>query len=303
VRLIGAETRFDALTDKMIRDYVARRRAEKNPRSGRTVRDPDGTARKVDQRTIRPKTIVNDLQTLETLVNHAREHWPEVAKPQVKVRAQMPKVQNQRERFLSDDEAERILANVVPHARPVLRLALYTGMRRGNILGLDWGDVRLDAPRPFAMVRQKGDRWHTAWLIPPAADLLRQLAPTKTERTGPIFTFANPNVGCTCVWCRRDDMAGKAIKSVRRTFEQARKTAGLPEVRFHDLRHTVASWLLQQGYSLKVVQEVLGHADYKSTLRYAHLEYGAQADAMADALGSRGFGAEFGAKRGSGGEV
>jgi integrase len=99
-----------------------------------------------------------------------------------------------------------------------------------------------------------------------------------------VFTYGNPRINCSCSACHRPDLAGKPIKDIKRAFDTARRAIGMPEVRFHDLRHTVASWLLQKGYPLKWVKDVLGHADLRTTERYSHLEHRHLAGAMADAL-------------------
>ncbi|HEV7369015.1 tyrosine-type recombinase/integrase [Arenibaculum sp.] len=75
------------------------------------------------------------------------------------------------------------------------------------------------------------------------------------------------------------------MKEIKRAFATGRKRIGMPELRFHDLRHTVASWLLNEGYTLKMVQTILGGTQITTTARYAHLEKGATAEAMSRSLG------------------
>jgi integrase len=65
--------------------------------------------------------------------------------------------------------------------------------------------------------------------------------------------------------------SGAAWGNIRTAFERALKEAKIADFRFHDLRHTYASWLMMRGRSLKEVQEMLGHREFSMTLRYAHL--------------------------------
>jgi integrase len=74
---------------------------------------------------------------------------------------------------------------------------------------------------------------------------------------------------------------GDPFGDVKRGYVAARRRAGLDDVRFHDLRHTFASWLVIRGVPLTVVRELLGHAKFEMTLRYAHLAPDQKTDAVA----------------------
>ena len=78
---------------------------------------------------------------------------------------------------------------------------------------------------------------------------------------------------------RRKD--GAAWGQIRTGFEQACARAKVEDFRFHDLRHTCASWIVMRGRPLKEIQELLGHRDFKMPLRYAHLSRGRLRDAVA----------------------
>lgn len=80
-----------------------------------------------------------------------------------------------------------------------------------------------------------------------------------TRKTQEDYIFANPRTGSPFV-------------SIYYSWHTARKQAGLPELRVHDLRHSFASFLVNAGRSLYEVQELLGHADIRTTSRYAHLK-------------------------------
>ena len=100
--------------------------------------------------------------------------------------------------------------------------------------------------------------------------------PRAAAREGAVFRFGNPHGACTCPRCTNRRYAGQPVHSVKRTLATAIHAAGLdalPEghLRFHDLRHTFASWALAEGGDLKLVQEALGHKHITTTARYAHL--------------------------------
>jgi integrase len=102
-------------------------------------------------------------------------------------------------------------------------------------------------------------------------------------------------VGCECMACKGVDsvrrLKGKRISSIKRSFNTARKKIGLAHVRFHDLRHTFASWVLQSSQNLKLARDLLGHADLQTTDKYAHLIQAGRAEAVRNA--ARGFSAEL----------
>jgi integrase len=283
LRIIGRDTLLSQIDDVVVAEFIARRRGEAVQRRGK-LRAPPGL--------VSAATVNRSVTALQTVMTHARDRWRVVGKPihvaTVDWRRHRLKERSV-ETYLTRDQAEALLKALIPHAKTPARLALYTGLRRSEVLGLDWQRVDLTGAR-LTLIK-KGGRVHSVALIPEAVALLEDLEPNPADRRGPAFFFGNPHVGCACVSCRPDtkrgqELAGQRIRWIKRAYGTARKAIGLPSLRFHDLRHTVASWLLQRGYTLKTVQQVLGHADIGTTARYAHLEHGAVATAMADALGS-----------------
>ena len=162
------------------------------------------------------------------------------------------------------------------------RLALLTGMRRGELLGLKWEDVNLDQGTLAVrrtLSRGKGGSWELGQpktaagrrsiALPEScvATLRKQRSHQNTERLrlGELwedqdFVFANRTGGPL------------HVNSMNLQFKKLIKASGLPKIRFHDLRHTSATLLLGQGVHPKIVQERLGHADISMTLnRYSHV--------------------------------
>jgi len=179
-----------------------------------------------------------------------------------------------REVFLTHEQARLLVEKAVPHLRPILMLAFATGMRKANVVQLRWENVSLDLAR--ALVIQKGERRLAVDLPDMAVSLLAALQPDPAERKGPIFFFGNPAAWCDCTRCANRLFTGKPIQDVKRSFASAAKAAGLTEMeagrlRFHDIRHSHASWMLAATGDLLLVSKRLGHANVATTQRYAHL--------------------------------
>jgi len=162
-------------------------------------------------------------------------------------------------RFLSAAEIERLhrvldrLVEERPSRRPqadVIRLLLLTGCRKGEILKLRWSEV--DGDRLNLAETKTGPR--RVWLSEAAQAVLAR----QPRAAGP-YVFPSP----------RDP--ARPLSDTLSLWHLARKESGLDDVRLHDLRHTVASQAVARGVPLSTVARMLGHADHKMTLRYAHV--------------------------------
>lgn len=166
-------------------------------------------------------------------------------------------------------------------------LALTTGMRQGELLGLRWEDIDLD--RGVLRIRRAlmtgyGKQTYEA---PKTAKGRRAVALTPTA----VAALRRHRNGCQDdgpVFRNRVGGPVHPKNLVDRSFRPLLKRAGLPQIRFHDLRHTVATLLLGKGIHPKIVQEMLGHANISITLdTYSHVLPNMQAgavDAMQDVL-------------------
>ena len=220
-----------------------------------------------------PSTINRYLTTLSVICKHAAKKWGMAVGTWSKAEHSMSEPEG-REVFLTHDQAHALIAAATPHLRHILLMEFMTGLRKTNVVELDWGTISLDLGR--AILVQKGNRRLTISLPPPAIDLLEQLQPDKAKRAGAVFWFGNPAVGCGCPRCKNERYSGEPIRSVKRTFATAIREASLTDLpagrlRFHDLRHTFASFLLAECSDLRIVQETLGHKHISTTARYAHL--------------------------------
>lgn len=160
-------------------------------------------------------------------------------------------------------------------------LAVTTGMRRGELLGLRWQDVDLD--RDIIRVSRSYVAWHSrgrgdSYVEPKSAGSRRVvvLTPTAVESLSrhEDRTRESGLHGATLPVFSSASSAGTPINPgnlLSRHFKPILERAGLPDIRFHDLRHTCATLLLGEGVHPKIVQELLGHATIQLTLdTYSH---------------------------------
>jgi len=161
-------------------------------------------------------------------------------------------------RFLSDEERQRLLtacqASRNPHLHLVVVLALSCGARKGELVSLRWPDVDLKRGTLTFHETKNGER-RAVPLTGQALALMRQHAKVRRLDTALVFP----------------DASGKRALGIREAFEGAVERAGIVDFRFHDLRHTFASYLAMNGASLLEIAEVLGHKTLTMVKRYAHL--------------------------------
>lgn len=176
----------------------------------------------------------------------------------------MRKVRKMREpkgrvRFLSDAEREKLLAECRKNKQsrylyPVVVLALSTGARYGELINLRWDAVDL-ARGMIVLHETKNNERRVLPLTGHALELMQ--AHAKVRRLDTTLVFPNRK--------------GDKPSHIRTAFETALKRAGIEDFRFHDLRHSAASYLAMGGASLAEIAEVLGHKTLQMVKRYAHL--------------------------------
>lgn len=221
------------ISRKDVSDYIAKRRA-------------GGVA---------DATIRRDLATLSIMLNAAVEwEWiPTNPLGRMKKRA-LKEVQ--RTRFLTADEWERLAKACDPELRAVCTLAVETGLRLGEILSLEWRDV--DRQRREIRVREG----KTGGRVVPASRIALHALRGISRAQGVPLVFHKAG----------DDGEERLnVSRVSQRFSAIARKAKLKDLRFHDLRHTFASWKVQQGHDLYRIQKMLGHKGPQMTQRYAHL--------------------------------
>ncbi len=137
----------------------------------------------------------------------------------------------------------------VDHLTPMALIALNTGLRRGELTSLHWSDIDLEAKR--LLVRAAA-----------AKGLKSRYVPLNTEATTILTRWRKQTSGVGRVF---------AVRSIKKSWAALMTAAKIANLHFHDLRHSFASRLAMAGVDLNTVRELLGHADMKMTLRYAHL--------------------------------
>lgn len=178
-----------------------------------------------------------------------------------------------RDRRLNDHEVADFMTALQAEAdadfRDLVTLALFTGGRRSNIMAMQWGEIDLDA-RTWSIpsAKAKGGRPIDVPLGEAAVDILRRRRQSAADEATFVFPAAS-NSG--------------HIQSPKKRWAAFRKRAGLDDVRMHDIRRTLGSFMVDQGAPLEVIAKQLGHRDRKSTEVYARIAMKPVRDAQANA--------------------
>jgi integrase len=216
------------------------------------------------------RSITYCLAVVRQVFNFARDHDLFVGlNPVTKIKK--PSEDNRRLRFLTHDEAGRLLDALAvrsPDVRDMALLSLHCGLRAGEIFGLEWGDIDLDrsvitirGTSKKAGTQTKSGKTRVAIMTNAVLEML-----SAKDRQGPnVLVFPS--------------MRGGKINQISDSFERTVLALGLnngvtdsrQKVVFHTLRHTFASWLVEQGVDLYTVKELMGHGNLSMTERYSHL--------------------------------
>lgn len=203
------------------------------------------------------KSVNNHLIVLNKCLNTAQDWGVIKNTPNIK----LLKVQPQKFDFLSTEECRLLLDNCDGLLKEMVLFALKTGLRFGELIALEWSDI--DFKSNLATIQKSIVRGH---LGSPKSNKIRyvpllrdvsEMIGSRSKKHGLIFSKDN-NEPLGSMLCLR-------------WLHRACKKAGLRKIGWHTLRHTFASHLAQNGVSIVLIKELLGHADIKTTLRYSHL--------------------------------
>ena len=164
---------------------------------------------------------------------------------------------NKKERYLTGDEANKLIVALQSSQNKMLQyivpMLILTGARKNEVLTAKWEDFNFEQKIWRIPTSKSGKARHV-----PISDGVLYLLSGVPRQEGCVSVFANPKTLLPYV-------------SVFASWNTARKSVGLADVRMHDLRHSFASFLVNSGRSIYEVQRILGHTQIKTTQRYAHL--------------------------------
>ena len=202
-------------------------------------------------------TVHRELACLKSILSKAID-WEKLETfPLKKIKIDLKK-ETRRERVLSIDEEKRLLDAAAPHLRPMIILALNSGLRRGEVLGLRTEDINFQGP--YLIVRAELSKSKKSRRVPLNSTALEVLKPLAQE---PGFVFKKSN--------------GQPFKDIGESFKTACKDAKIEGVVFHTLRHTFETRSIERGANIANVTEIMGHSSIGFSLKhYYHASFGNQ---------------------------
>jgi integrase len=194
-------------------------------------------------------TVNRMLALLRSILRRAAFDWEwMVGVPRVRLLREPTR----RVRYLTAPQAQRLLEQLPSHLAEMATFSLATGLRKSNVTGLQWSQI--DLSRCLAWVHPDQSKTRRAIAVPLNQDAMRVLAVQAGRHPTHVFAFKGETIAkvSTAAW------------------KKALKRAGIDDFRWHDLRHTWASWHVQNGTPLNVLQELGGWESPQMVRRYAH---------------------------------
>lgn len=229
-----------------------------------TGRDIEAYRSSRTKEAVKKVTVNRELAVLRKMFNKAID-WGNLEVNPVRKDVFFVGVEQAKERVLTPDEEVKLLNSSPDYFRPILIAALNTGMRRGEILGLEWN--RVDLINKIITLNCTNTKSRKERHIPINQMLLALLVQMKAKANDSEFVFPNP-------------FTGKPYVDVKGLFYGTCKRAEIKKLRFHDLRHTFASRLMARGVDLNTIRELLGHGSIRMTQRYLHSDQGLKRQAV-----------------------
>jgi integrase len=203
---------------------------------------------------VKPSTVNRVMEVVRCILNKAHREWEWIDRvPPV----QMLKEPTKRVRWITREEADKLVAELPSHLAVMAEFSLQTGLRRHNVTHLEWSQLDLVKKRAWVHPDQaKAGKAISVPLSDVAVDLIRQQLGKQTGKPSPyVFLYHGAPV----------------YQTSTKAWHDALISVGITKFRWHDLRHTWASWHVQRGTPLPVLKELGGWATYEMVLKYAHL--------------------------------
>ncbi|WP_133130258.1 tyrosine-type recombinase/integrase [Legionella yabuuchiae] len=212
--------------------------------------DIETIAKAREETGVSPATVNRMLEIIRSILRKAQTQWGWLQTvPPIRMRI----IDNKRIRWLTRKEADRLLIELPTHLRDMARFTLLTGLRESNVTQLKWKDIDLN--RRHALIHPDESKTKKGIPVPLNTQAIEILKQQKGNHPIFIFTYkGNPVSRCN-----------------NHAWRKALNRAGIKNFRWHDLRHTWASWHVQNGTSLHELQQLGGWSNYETVLRYAHL--------------------------------
>lgn len=224
------------------------------------------------------------LSLISVILNMAQDEW-KVKTHRMKISKFKLKEKAENIKYLKDwDVAQKIIDQASKHLKPIIYTALYTGLRQGNILRLKWSEVDLENNLITVKVKDRtkdGGKVLSLPIIPALKEILDQ----QPRINDYVFNFrGKPIKSIARTWhsifykfipadkiTPQDVIEHRRIGNRLKAYKRVLKDPSLPYVNFHTLRHTAATWILKKTNNLRITQQILGHSDIHTTMKYAHV--------------------------------
>ena len=210
----------------------------------------DGIKRAKQQTGVTNATVNRVLAVMRSILNRAKNDWEWLdSTPSVRLLPE-PK---RRLRWLTQDEVALLFRELPQHLEAMARFALATGLRESNVTHLQWS--QLDMQRRCAWIHADQAKAEKAIGVPLNDEALAVIRQQLGKHETHVFTYQGEPV----------------TRANNHAWRKALVRSGISDFRWHDLRHTWASWHVQNGTPLHILKELGGWADLTMVLRYAHL--------------------------------
>ncbi len=216
---------------------------------------------------VSPKTVINEVVVIKRMFKHAHR-WGYLKQNPTDL-IDRPKVTKSEIEILNPDEVQLLLDNATSHYRVAFLTDVLTGLRAGELWGLQWGDVDWNSKQIYV----RRSLWRGNFQTPKSKYAIRRVdIPDMLVRELKKWKLASPATEDDVIFPSPEGSLSQHDNVVKRHFNPSLRRAGLHHVSFHSLRHTNASMRIHAGQNIKYLSTQLGHSSINITLDiYGHL--------------------------------